>query len=66
MSNLLWTVVPLVVAVLAWAWARWASRPRGPQETTRSVADYERFRAAISGAPEQRRKPPARERALRH
>jgi len=64
-SNLLWTVVPLVVAVFAWGWARWMSRPRGPQEASRSVADYERFRDAITRT-EGPRKPRSRERALRH
>lgn len=49
MSILAWTLgLPTVATVLAIGWVHWATRPRGPIEARESVAQYERFRAAMS------------------
>lgn len=48
MGVLVWLAVPLGVTVLAIAWVNWSSRPRGPIETHESLAQQERFRAALS------------------
>jgi hypothetical protein len=51
MTILAWTLgLPVAASVLAWAYARWAARPRGPVETRDSVAAYERFKTAIGGS----------------
>ena len=49
MSILLWTFAPLIVLVLATAWAHWRNRPRGPVDAQDSISEYERFCAAIAG-----------------
>lgn len=48
MGVLVWLAVPLGVTIVAIAWVNWAARPRGPIETHESLAQQERFRAALS------------------
>lgn len=51
MTILAWTLgLPVLASVLAWGYARWAARPRGPVEPRESVAAYEKFKTAISGS----------------
>jgi hypothetical protein len=58
MGVLAWLVVPAVATVLAIVWVNWSARPRGPVETHESLAERERFVAAMGRplrpAPEQR------------
>ena len=49
-SILFWTFAPVVALVLATGWAHWRSRPRPPVDAQDSMAEYERFRAAIIGS----------------
>jgi hypothetical protein len=49
MAILAWTLgLPLVMTMLAIGWVHWATRPRGPAETHESVAEHERFKAALA------------------
>ncbi|MFC8716362.1 hypothetical protein [Kitasatospora sp. NPDC057198] len=47
MAVLAWLSIPVVACVLATVWATWAARP--PRATTdpSSLAEHERFRAAM-------------------
>lgn len=48
---LLWLLpVPLATAG-AIAWVAWSTRSRGPQDAADSMAEYERFRRAMSSPP---------------
>jgi cytochrome c-type biogenesis protein CcmH/NrfF len=55
---LVW-LLPVPVATLsAVAWAAWSGRARGPANPRESVAEYERFRRALSEpAPARLRSP---------
>ena len=53
MGVLAWLGVPAAATILAIAWVHWTARPRGPVETRESLADFERFRSAMSRPPEQ-------------
>ena len=55
MGVLAWLGAPLGVTVLAILWVQWANRTRGPVETSRSLAERERFKAALT-PPEPRRR----------
>lgn len=49
MGILAWTLGPSSIAtVLAILWVHWSNRPKGPVETRESLADYERFKAALN------------------
>ena len=48
MGVLAWLGVPAAATVLAIGWVHWTSRPRGPVETNQSLAEYDRFRQAMS------------------
>ncbi len=48
MQILAWLGVPVAATLLAIGWAHWASRERGPAETQDTVAQYERFRSAMT------------------
>ncbi|GAA2752168.1 MULTISPECIES: hypothetical protein [Kitasatospora] len=47
MAALAWLIIPVVAALLAMVWAGWAARP--PRATTdpSSLAEHQRFRAAM-------------------
>jgi hypothetical protein len=47
MAALAWLLIPVVVAVAAAVWGGWASRTRTTGDGS-SLADYERFREAMS------------------
>lgn len=66
MSWWLWYVPVVGTTLLAYVYARWTHRSRGPQEPTESVQAYERFRQAMANpTPVQRsRRTQARDRAL--
>lgn len=51
MTILAWTLgLPTVATVMAIFWVHWAARPRGPVEARESVAQHERFKAALASA----------------
>ena len=57
MWVLAWTLTgPVVAIVLAMVWIWWRTHPRRPADTTHSVAEYQRFRSALAGDQEARRK----------
>lgn len=58
--------MPIVgVVVLAYLYARWANRARGPQEPVDSVQAYERFRQVMAAPPPPvQRRPAGRARIL--
>jgi len=45
-AALAWLLIPVVAAVAAAVWGGWASRTRSTGDGA-SLADYERFRAAL-------------------
>jgi hypothetical protein len=47
MQAIVWWSVPLVAFVVAIAWVSIANRPRPPVDPHDSVAEHERFRAAM-------------------
>jgi hypothetical protein len=49
MGVLMWLAVPAAVTLIAIGWVNWASRARGPVETSESLAERERFKAAFTG-----------------
>lgn len=49
MAALAWLIIPLVAAVAAAFWGRWAGRHRSTGDGA-SLAGYERFRAAMESA----------------
>ena len=63
MGVLAWLGVPAVATVLAIVWTHWSTRPRGPVETSESLAAHERFKTAMASPTGPRRQ--ARS-ALRH
>ncbi|MEV6011566.1 hypothetical protein AB0M29_32715 [Streptomyces sp. NPDC051976] len=59
MAALAWLIIPVVGAICAAAWARWATRARSSGDGA-SLAGYERFREAMQGEavrPEPTQKP---------
>jgi hypothetical protein len=56
MGVLGWLVVPAVATILAILWVQWASRTRGPVDVRESVAERERFVAALSHPTQQQRR----------
>jgi hypothetical protein len=51
MAILAWTLgLPTVATAMAILWVHWATRPRGPMETRESVAQHEKFKAALASA----------------
>ena len=51
MAILAWTLgLPTVATAMAILWVHWATRPRGPVEPRESVAQHERFKAALASA----------------
>jgi hypothetical protein len=48
MGVLAWLGIPAGATVLAIIWVNWSARPRGPVQPHRSVAERERFNAAIA------------------
>ena len=51
MAILAWTLgLPTVATAMAIGWVHWATRPRGPVEAHESVAQHEKFKAALAGA----------------
>ena len=52
MAILAWTLgLPTVATVMAIGWVHWATRPRGPVKAHESVAEHERFKAAMAAKP---------------
>ena len=52
MAILVWTLgLPTVATALAIVWVHWATRPRGPVAAHESVAQHERFKAALASGP---------------
>lgn len=47
MGALAWLVIPVIAALAAAVWAAWAARPPKGAGDGASLADYERFRAAM-------------------
>ncbi len=45
---LLWLLPVPVATVAAILWGAWSSRARGPEETSTTVQQHERFRAAMA------------------
>ena len=51
MAILAWTLgLPTVATAMAIVWVHWATRPRGPVEARESVAQHEKFKAALASA----------------
>ncbi|HVW80686.1 MAG TPA: hypothetical protein VHB69_07090 [Mycobacteriales bacterium] len=48
MGVLAWLGAPAVATVVAIVWVNWAARPRGPVEVEQSLAERERFKAAVA------------------
>jgi hypothetical protein len=48
MVILAWLGVPVLATLVAVGWTQWASRPARPHGMHQSVAEYERFRQALS------------------
>ncbi|MFB7946198.1 hypothetical protein ACFV6F_29285 [Kitasatospora phosalacinea] len=47
MAALAWLIIPVVAGVLAAVWATWAARPPRAMTDPTSLAEHERFRAAM-------------------
>ncbi|GGQ56986.1 MULTISPECIES: hypothetical protein [Kitasatospora] len=47
MAALAWLIIPLVAGLLASVWAGWAARPPRSITDPSSLAEHERFRAAM-------------------
>jgi hypothetical protein len=61
----MWYVPVVAMTALAYLYAKWSYRPRGPQEPSESVEAYERFRRAMAApTPVPRSRRPHRPRAL--
>jgi hypothetical protein len=60
MGVLAWLGVPAAATILAIVWVHWASRARGPAETSESLAERERFVAAFARPQQTRRRPSSR------
>jgi hypothetical protein len=59
----LWYLPMLGAVVLAYVYARWTNRTRGPQEPNESVQAYERFRQVMAApTPTQRSRQSAEQR----
>ncbi|RKE21044.1 hypothetical protein [Streptomyces sp. TLI_171] len=47
MAALAWLIIPVVAGLLAMVWAGWAARPPRSMTDPSSLAEHERFRAAM-------------------
>lgn len=47
MGALAWLIIPVVAVIAAAVWAVWAARPPKAAGDGTTLADYERFRAAL-------------------
>ncbi|MFD8598798.1 hypothetical protein ACFV1L_27715 [Kitasatospora sp. NPDC059646] len=47
MAALAWLIIPVVAGLLASVWAGWAARPPRSITDPSSLAEHERFRAAM-------------------
>ncbi|WP_377269488.1 hypothetical protein [Peterkaempfera sp. SMS 1(5)a] len=47
MGALAWLVIPVIAVLAAAVWAAWAARPPKAAGDGATLADYERFRAAL-------------------
>jgi hypothetical protein len=56
MGVLAWLGVPAAATVLSIVWVHWASRTRGPVETSESLAERERFKAAFTPPQQQQQR----------
>ncbi|HTW21374.1 MAG TPA: hypothetical protein VME70_14320 [Mycobacteriales bacterium] len=56
MGVLAWLGAPVGATALAILWVQWANRTRGPVETNRSLAERERFKAALTPSDQRRRR----------
>jgi hypothetical protein len=56
MGVLVWLAVPAAITLIAVGWVNWASRARGPVETSESLAERERFKAALTRPDASRRR----------
>jgi hypothetical protein len=59
MGVLAWLGIPAGATVIAILWVNWSARPRGPVETSESLAERERFKAAFT-APSDAEQPERR------
>jgi hypothetical protein len=65
MSWWMWYVPVGAMTALAYLYAKWSYRPRGPQEPSESVQAYERFRQVMAApTPVPRSRRPHRDRAI--
>ena len=65
MSAIAWWVIPLVATFAAIAYATWRGKPRAPEDTHEAMEARERFRRAIEGDADSRRRARASERSSR-
>lgn len=56
MGVLAWLGAPAAATVLAIVWVNWSSRARGPVEASQSVAERERFNAALAASQQPQRR----------
>jgi hypothetical protein len=56
MGVLAWLGIPAVATLLAIVWVHWSARARGPVETSESLAERERFKAAFAPAKQPHRR----------
>jgi hypothetical protein len=56
MGVLVWLAVPAAITLIAVGVVNWATRTRGPVETSESLAERERFKAAFTGHDASRRR----------
>lgn len=49
MGAMAWLGIPVVATGIAIAWVAWTGRKRPPADPNDTVADYERFKAAMTG-----------------
>jgi cytochrome c-type biogenesis protein CcmH/NrfF len=47
-TALAWWLIPLVATAMAVVWVTWVSRPRRRADTHESLAEHQRFLAALS------------------
>ncbi|GAA4863759.1 hypothetical protein [Kitasatospora terrestris] len=47
MAALAWLIIPIVAALLAMVWAGWAARPPRAMTDPSSLAEHQRFLAAM-------------------
>jgi hypothetical protein len=59
MGVLAWLGVPAGATMLSIAWVHWSNRPRGPVAARESVAEHERFTAALAAQSAASRRHPS-------